>query len=124
MKEQNHKTNGIEFRKVYLSDLGAVMRLYQLSQQNTAKLTADFGLPLSVASNGNEIVGYGFAAVNQLGEVTVKSHFKGAEDLSMGCTLEEQAKKTLHSTFENAEEDHAKLKHVIQRLVDWLNNCY
>ena len=124
MNELNHKTRGVEFRKVYLSDLNAVMRLYQLSQRTTTKLTADFGLPLSIASDGNEIIGYGFAAINQLGEVTLKSHIKGVEELSMGCTLEEQAKKTLHSTFENAEEDHTKLKHAIQRLVDWLNNCY
>jgi hypothetical protein len=118
------KTRNVEFRKVYLSDLNAVMRLYQLSQQTGTKLTADFGLPLSIASDGNEVIGYGFAAINQLGEVTLNSHCKVVEDLSIGHTLEEQAKKTLHSTFENVGEDNAKFKHSVLRLVDWLNNCY
>ncbi|TCC88467.1 hypothetical protein FBD94_17720 [Pedobacter hiemivivus] len=124
MNEQSHKTRGVEFRKVYLSDLSAVMRLHQLSQGSITKLTADFGLPLSIAINGNEIIGYGFAAINQLGEVTLNSHCKVVEDLSIGYTLEEQAKKTLHSTFENVGEDNAKFKSSVLRLVDWLNNCY
>lgn len=124
MNEQNHKTRGVEFRKVYLSDLNAVIRLYQSSQGSVTKLTADFGLPLSIASNGNEILGFGFAAIDQTGVVKLNSYCKGIEDSSVGDILEEQAKKTLHSTFENTGENNAKLKEAIQRLVDWLNNCY
>ncbi|WEK21014.1 MAG: hypothetical protein P0Y49_07660 [Candidatus Pedobacter colombiensis] len=125
MNRQDHKTKDIEFRKVYLSDLNAVVTLYQSSQITATKLTTDFGLPLSIASQGNEIIGFGFASINKLGEVTLNSRcIKLADDLGIGNTLEEQAKKTLHSTFEDIRGDHTKLKHSIQKLVDWLNNCY
>lgn len=131
MKEQNHKNKQLEFRKVYLSDMRSVINIYQKTNQNsshhdqtkqdkTIRLTTDFGLPLSVASNENEVVGFAAVHINQLGEIIWNS---SSDDLNIEHELIEQAKRTLYDTFENVQEDHSKLKISIEKLVDWLNTC-
>lgn len=126
MNAQDSKTTTIEFRKVYLSDLKAVINIYQkINMERTAKeLTSDFGLPLSVAIDNNEVIGVAFASINELGKVVLNAQVvKRVEDAAIGNRLESQAENILHSTFENIRKDHTPLKNSIQQLVSWLNKC-
>lgn len=126
MNAQDSKTTTIEFRKVYLSDLKAVINIYQkINMEPIAKeLTSDFGLPLSVAIDNNEVVGVAFASINELGKVVLNAQVvKRFEDAAIGNRLESQAENILHSTFENIRKDHTPLKNSIQQLVSWLNKC-
>ncbi|SHE52115.1 hypothetical protein [Pedobacter caeni] len=131
MKEQNDKNKQLEFRKVYLSDMRSVINMYQKTNQDssthdqtkkdkTIRLTTDFGLPLSVASKENEVVGFAAVHINASGELIWDS---SADDLNIEHQLIEQAKITLYDTFENVQKDHSKLKISIEKLVDWLNTC-
>lgn len=126
MNAQDSKTTTIEFRKVYLSDLKAVINIYQkINMEPIAKeLTSDFGLPLSVAIDNNEVIGVAFASINELGKVVLNAQVvKRFEDAAIGNRLESQAENILHSTFENIRKDHTPLKNSIQQLVSWLNKC-
>ncbi|RQO65308.1 hypothetical protein DBR43_31175 [Pedobacter sp. KBW06] len=135
MKEHNHNSTNLEFRKVYLSDMRSVINLYQkttersvnnqqLPQDQTIKLTADFGLPLSIVSDDKEVIGFAFATINEQDEVVLNS--RGLQQhipSSIGDELIEEAKRTLDATFGDLQENNTKLKHSIYKLVDWLNTC-
>lgn len=124
MNEQNHRDTNLEFRKVYLSDMRSVINLYQLPQGKAIKLTADFGLPLSIVSEDNKVIGFAFASINELGEVVLNSRGVQQPDPSnIGHELIEAAKKTLYATFGDLQEDNTKLRNSIHKLVDWLNTC-
>lgn len=121
MNIEELNTTNIEFRKVYLSDLNAVLRIYKKEDK---KLTAHFGLPLSVATENNEIIGFASASLNELNEMQLNAHcIKVSADSAIINRLKEQAKNVLHSTFENIENDRSQLKISIQQLVGWLNKC-
>lgn len=135
MKEHNHNSTNLEFRKVYLSDMRSVINLYQkttersvnnqqLPQDQTIKLTADFGLPLSIVSDHKEVIGFAFATINEQDEVVLNS--RGLQQdipSAIGDELIEAAKRTLDATFGDLQENNTKLKHSIYKLVDWLNTC-
>lgn len=126
MNTQDAKTTTVEFRKVYLSDLKAVINIYQkISMEPIAKeLTSDFGLPLSVAIDNDEVIGVAFASINESGKVVLNAQVvKRFEDDAIGNSLEAQAENILYSTFENIRTDHTPLKNSIQQLVSWLNKC-
>lgn len=114
------------FRKVYLSDLSSLIKIYKKTNRTMAdqQLTVHFGLPLSVATSDNEIIGFASAAINESDEMKLSSYgVKVLEDPYIGNRLEEQAESILHSTFENMGEDYSPLKHSINQLVGWLNKC-
>lgn len=126
MKAQDPKNTNIEFRKVYLSDLNVVIRIHQkmTNEPLTNQLTGDFGFPLSIAIDKNEVVGFAFASINELDEVVLNSHFvKEFDDVSIVNKLEGKAASILHSTFEQLKEDRMPLKNAIQQLIGWLNIC-
>ncbi|WP_316838610.1 hypothetical protein [Pedobacter gandavensis] len=127
MKEQDPKCNHIEFRKVYLSDLNALIRLYKNQGQNQQsavhQLTANFGLPLSVALNNKEVIGFAFASFNELDELMLSTHTLSSRDAFIDQKLKAEAEITLHTTFTGLKQDHTPLKIAIEQLVSWLNTC-
>lgn len=97
---------------------------HQLPQDQTIKLTADFGLPLSIVSDDKEVIGFAFAIINEQDEVVLNS--RGLQQhvpSNIGDELIEEAKRTLYATFGDLQENNTKLKNSIHRLVDWLNTC-
>ena len=126
MNIQDPKTTRIEFRKVYLSDLKAVISIYQKKTKASIamELTSDFGLPLSVAVDNNEVIGVAFASINELGKVVLNAQVLSTfETVHIENTLEAAAENILYATFENINKDHTPLKNSIQQLVGWLNKC-
>ncbi|NQX40942.1 hypothetical protein HQN84_18980 [Pedobacter steynii] len=124
MKAQNHRSTNLEFRKVYLSDMRSVINLYQSPQGKAIKLTADFGLPLSIVSEDHKVIGFAFASINELDEVVLNSRGVQQPDPSnIGDELIAEAKRTLYATFGDLQDDNTKLKKSIHKLVDWLNTC-
>jgi hypothetical protein len=124
MKAQNHRSTNLEFRKVYLSDMRSVINLYQSPQDKAIRLTADFGLPLSIASEGKKVIGFAFATINELDEVVLNSRGVQQPDPSnIEDELIKEAKRTLYATFGDLQDDNTKLKNSIHKLVDWLNTC-
>lgn len=126
MKDQDPKITNIKFQKVYLSDLNAVIRIYQKMSKEpvTKQLTGHFGFPLSIAIDNNEVIGFAFASVNEMEQVVLNSHYiKEIDDLSIINKLEAKAESVLYATFEHLKEDHTPLKNSIQQLVEWLNIC-
>lgn len=126
MNIQDPKTTTIKFRKVYLSDLKAVISIYhkKIAAPIAMELTSDFGLPLSVAVENNEVIGVAFASINEQGKVVLNAQVVSAfETAYVGNTLEAEAENILYSTFENVKKDHTPLKNSIQQLVGWLNKC-
>ncbi|MBC8985025.1 hypothetical protein H9X96_04470 [Pedobacter sp. N36a] len=126
MNIQNPKTTTIKFRKVYLSDLKAVISIYhkKIEAPIAMELTSDFGLPLSLAVDHNEVIGVAFASINEQGKVVLNAQVVPTfETAYVEDTLEAEAENILYSTFENIKKDHTPLKHSIQQLVGWLNKC-
>lgn len=126
MNIQDPKTTTIEFRKVYLSDLKAVISIYQKKTKApiAMELTSEFGLPLSVAVENNEVIGVAFASINDLGKVVLNAQVVPTfETAYIGNKLETEAAHILYSTFENIKKDHTPLKNSILQLVGWLNKC-
>lgn len=126
MNKQDPKTMNIKFRKVYLSDLNAIKSIYKKwsKEPATEKLTAHFGLPLSIATENNKIIGFASASVNELDEIKLNAHGENvSDDLYIEKGLEKQAEIVLSATFKNITEDQSQLKNSINQLVDWLNKC-
>lgn len=102
----------------------SVINIYQPTQGKTIKLTADFGLPLSIVSEDKEVIGFAFATINEQDEVVLNSRGRQQEVPSdIGDELIEEAKRTLYATFGDLQDDNTKLKKSIHKLVDWLNTC-
>lgn len=126
MNEQDLKITNIDFRKPQLTDLNAIINIYkkQNKQTDTSKLTTHFGLPLIIATKNNEIISYAAASINELEQIKLNLYFaKHADNLLIGTKLEEQAERTLHSTYKNIGKDYNGLKKSINQLVVWLNKC-
>lgn len=127
MNEREHIMTDIEFRKVYLSDLNSLINIYRKTNpaQPTKPLTIHFGLPLNVAVQQREIIGFAAAAINEKGETEVLAYsLNPFEQSDIGSRLEKQAENILHETFENVTDEKKTLKNAIGQLVGWLNQCF
>jgi hypothetical protein len=126
----SHETN---YRKVYLSDLRNILNIYHDNRTDTPpekhqfqveKLTEQFGLPLAIAESNNELIGFAAARLNELEEIEFAAYYKnGVSQSEIQPFLEQQARTTFNSTFNNGPEAGKKLKQSSQRLVEWLNKC-
>jgi|GEM_PF-3518770 len=126
-------SNDTNYRKVYLSDLSAVLDIYKGTQTQTLdgehpalieKLTTQFGLPLAIAECGNELIGFTSAKMNDLEEIEFTSYYKyGIGQTQIQPNLEQMAINTFNSTFNNGTGAGKKLKYAAQRLAEWLNKC-
>lgn len=127
MNEREARITNIEFRKVYLSDLNSIINIYRKTDHIavTKPLTIHFGLPLSVAVQQDEIIGFAAAVLDEHGQTKLNSYgINVLGDQSIGSELEEQAANILQATFEHIREDHSPLEHAIYQLTGWLNKCF
>lgn len=120
-------------RQVYLSDLRAVLAIYQDIKQETEifkhsfateKLTEQFGLPLAVAECKKELVGFASAKLVESEEIEIAFYFKKeVGQTNIQPLLEQQAIRNFNSTFDKEEKAVEQLKQASQSLVTWLNKC-
>jgi hypothetical protein len=126
-------SNGTKYRKVYLSDLSVVLDIYKKNQESNVKeayafqiekLTAQFGLPLAIAECNNELIGFTSAKMNAQEEIEFISYYKnGIGQSEMHSDLEQLARNTFNSTFNNGPGAEKRLSNAAHRLIDWLNKC-
>lgn len=126
-----NKSKATICRQVYLSDLKAVLAIYQDIKQDTEvvkqsfteeKLTEQFGLPLAVAEYKKELVGFASAKLDESEKIEIAFYYKkemGQTDIQP--LLEQQAISNFNSTFDKDEEAVEQLKQASQTLVTWLN---
>lgn len=122
VKEPN--TANIEFREIHFSDLNSVISIYKKRTPDSAsgKLTIGFGLPSSIATENNEIVGFASASLGETDEIKVNTYIvKTVGSLYVENMLKKHAEEALHSRFGNFEKDTLSLKNSIHQLVLWLN---
>lgn len=133
MRRTAKTSNEACYRKVYLSDLSAVLEIYKRSQKNTVneeypfqleKLTAQFGLPIAIAECGDELIGFTSVKTNGPEEIQFTSYYKnGADQSEIHPDLEQLARNTFHSTFNNGPGAGKRLMDASHRLINWLNKC-
>lgn len=115
----------LSFRAVTISDLNAIVKLYQQQETNSftenTTLTNQFGLPLYVAEWNNKIVGYSYAAATNSNDYSLKtnidttfSHYPINENLML------ESKLFFKSEWQNSTNK--RLTTAINQLVNWLNN--
>ena len=116
----------LNFRAVTISDLNAIIGLYQ--QQNTSftesnsQFNHHFGLPLYVAELNNKIVGYSYATI-QSEDYCLKTHIDTSfSNYSINESLMLESEVFFKNEWQNASN--RNLTVAIDQLVNWLNNSH
>lgn len=124
-------TTNIQFDQINLSSLKSVVNIYQNKMNHNdhfeTKLlpfTNHFGLPLSIASFENKVVGYAFVIFNKAGKTEINSYWeKEFYSIEAEHDLKLHAEKTFDSMFKDPETRMIKFQNATQRLSNWLNSC-
>lgn len=105
------------YRKVYLSDLKTVMKIYQdtrtadrsaLLSPVTEELTEHFGLPLAIAEYCNDVIGFASGKLNESEELEIAFYYKkGIGHSEIQPHLEKCSRNTFNNTFGNNMEGNA-----------------
>ncbi|WP_428229387.1 hypothetical protein [Flavobacterium sp.] len=125
------KTAHIQFDEINISFLKSVVSIFQskskesiVTENRLSQLKHHFGLPLSVASFENRVIGYAFVAINKNGETEINSYWEkdfysieGEQDLKF------YAENSFHTTFKDPETRTSKIQSATERLVNWLHLC-
>lgn len=127
MQTQEHTTIAVDFRSVYLSDLNKLVKIYKKidKQPTSCFIEPSFGLPLIVATQHNEIIGFSSVSINALGTLEIQTYWQSAvayADMEQSCL--HQAKKAFKATFGDLENNNNRLTYAINRLLIWLNSAY
>ncbi|KFF12594.1 hypothetical protein [Flavobacterium hydatis] len=136
MNTQINKAQRLEFGTVNISHLGSILSICDRAKERTKNdlnliqnkeenNINHFGLPLSVAHCGNQMLGYGFVSINTSGEIDFNYCFDekehNASEIKEGLELE--AKKTFKVLFnDNATKENA-VQNAIDKLANWINQC-
>lgn len=114
----------LSFRAVTISDLNAIIGLYQ--QQNTSITETNsafnhhFGLPLYVAELNNKIVGYSYATI-QSEDYCLKTYIDtNFSNHPIGENLMLESEAFFKNEWQNTSNRNLTL--AIDQLVNWLNN--
>ncbi len=124
-KVENQET--IQFGNVYISELSKVVSIYKnamtkISPENNNKLSSHFGLPLMIAINDNQPIGFASATLSVSGEIEMNCFFsEETAEAEVENQLKEKAYRNFYRTYDNSETGKQQLKASIDRLVYWLN---
>ncbi|WP_300663039.1 hypothetical protein [Fluviicola sp.] len=127
MKAKVKNPSQVQFDNVYISELNKIVHIYknttsQISSGKNNKLSSDFGLPLTIAVNDNQLIGFASATLNLSGEVEMNCFFsEKSDETEVESQLKEQAYRNFYKTYDNSETGKKQLKASIERLVYWLN---
>lgn len=122
------KTDHIQFDQIDISSLKFVVNIYQSKSNNNkskpVKLANDFGLPLSIASFENRVIGYAFVVINKVGEPEINSYWeKDFYTIEIEKDLKFHAENAFQTTFQDTETRTIKVQNATERLANWLNVC-
>lgn len=129
MKTTN--TAKIQFNEVNVSSLKAVVNMYQNksalnsnSKDKSLCLINNLGLPLSVASFENRVIGYAFVTINNAEEPEINSYWeKEFYSIEAEQNLKFHAETIFNSTFKDAEKRSVKIQNAADKLSNWLSVC-
>lgn len=124
-------TTNILFDQVNLSSLKSIVNIYQNKRnddnhddQKLCLFTNHFGLPLSIASFENRVIGYAFVKLNTDGETEINSYWKkDFYSIEAEHDLKFHAQKTFNLLFNDPKTRAVKIQNATDRLLNWLNNC-
>jgi len=117
----------ITYKNILVSDIITVQNIYMLDQgvhsgAEPYKLQANFGVPLVMAEQDKNSIGFASAAIDAFGSLQINCYFvRNIDPTIIQSTLSQAAVERMASTFEN---DLDKLKRAIDKLVYWLNSCH
>lgn len=126
MKAKVKNPAQIQFDNVYISELSQVVSIYKnatikISSENN-KLSSHFGLPLMIAMNEDQLIGFASATLDLSGEIEMNCFFSEAPgETEIENQLKEKAYRNFYRTYDNSETGKQLLKASIDRLVYWLN---
>lgn len=122
------KTDNIIFDSINISSLKSVVNIYQNkvhdNERKFVKLPGHFGLPLSIATFDNRVIGYAFVLINKIGEPEINSYWEQEfYSVEVEQNLKFHAQNTFNTTFTDPESRKMKVQNATERLSTWLNFC-
>lgn len=125
------KTASIQFNEVNVSSLKSVVNMCQNksavnsnSKDRLSYLINNLGLPLSVASFENRVIGYAFVTINNAEEPEINSYWeKEFYSIEAEQNLKSHAETIFHSTFKDIETRSIKIQNAAEKLSNWLSVC-
>lgn len=124
-------TAKIQFNEVNVSSLKAVVNMCQNksavnsnSKDKSLYLINNLGLPLSVASFENRVIGYAFVTINNAEEPEINSYWeKEFYSIEAEQNLKFHAETIFHSTFKDTGTRSVKIQNATEKLCNWLSVC-
>lgn len=122
------KTANIQFDAINISSLKSVVNIYQSkvndNESKFVKSSDHFGLPLSIASCDNRVIGYAFVSINKAGKPEINSYWEQEfYSLDAEQDLKFHAQNTFFIAFKDPETRTGKIQNAAERLFNWLNVC-
>lgn len=122
------KTANIQFDSINISCLKSVVNIYQSkvkdSENKFAKSSSHFGLPLSIASFDNRVIGYAFVSINKAGKPEINSYWEQEfYSVEVEQDLKFHAQNTFFTAFTDPETRTNKIQNAAEKLFNWLNVC-
>lgn len=122
------KTANIQFDSINISSLKSVVNIYQSKVNDTEskfiKSSDDFGLPLSIASFHNRVIGYAFVLIDKAGKPEIKSYWEQEfYSIEIEKDLKFHAQNTFFTAFKDPETRINKIQNAAEKLFNWLNVC-
>jgi len=122
------KTANIQFDSINISSLKSVVNIYQSKVNDTEskfiKSSEDFGLPLSIASFDNRVIGYAFVLIDKAGKTEIKSYWEQEfYSIEIEKDLKFHAQNTFFTAFKDPETRINKIQNAAEKLFNWLNVC-
>jgi hypothetical protein len=123
------KTANIQFDAINISSLKSVVNIYQTkvndNESKFVKSPDHFGLPLSIASFENRVIGYAFVSINKAGIPEINSYWEQEfYSLDAEQDLKFHAQNTFFIAFKDPETRTSKIQNAAERLFNWLNVCH
>ncbi|MCC9064589.1 hypothetical protein [Flavobacterium piscisymbiosum] len=121
-------TANIQFDSINISSLKSVVNIYQSKVNDTEskfiKSSEHFGLPLSIASFDNRVIGYAFVLINNEGKPEIKSYWEQEfYSIEVEQDLKFHAQNTFFTAFKDPETRTNKIQNAAEKLFNWLNVC-
>jgi len=122
------KTANIQFDSINISSLKSVVNIYQSKVNSTEskfiKSSEHFGLPLSIASFDNRVIGYAFVLIDKTGKPEIKSYWEQEfYSIEIEKDLKFHAQNTFFTAFKDPETRINKIQNAAEKLFSWLNVC-
>lgn len=125
------RTATLQFDPINMSSLKSVLTIYHNKMSSKAdfeirssEVTSNLGLPLSIASFENKVIGYAFVVINKMGDPEINSYWeKDHYTIEVEKDLKFHAQSTFLATFHDTETRTIKIQNATERLHNWLNFC-